>query len=234
MMLLSDEARLRPVLELSPGDLGRAEAPDTRRGPRESSGVYWRRCLVQTGLFDAKGVTDDSWLVYAEEMVAALSVRNLLTAHLVPLLAESAVSAEQIPALPGGFALVDGGKAVLTPGCCGDLGDLREWEAAAEHASSTPAPLWTGHPSLWVWREDARLYLREDQEDGYPATPKTVCILQSTLHGAVGSARQELDRFFARVLDILADVRELPDPVAVARALVGRPPAGGPLVTGPM
>ena len=225
LFALSDEARLRPVLELSPGDLGRAEAPETRRGPRESSGVYWQRCLVQTGLFDAKGVTEDSWLVYADDMVTALAVRNLVTAHLVPLLSESAVTADQIPPLPGGFALVCGGKAVLTPGCCGDLGDLREWEAAVEHASSSPAPVWTGHPSLWVWREEERLYLREDQEDGYPASPKTICIRQAALREAVVGAGRELDRFFARVLDILADVHELPDPVGLAHALVGRPRA---------
>lgn len=224
LFAVSDEARLRPVLELSPGDLGRAEAPETRRGPRESSGVYWQRCLVQTGLFDAKGVTEDSWLVYADDMVTALAVRNLVTAHLVPLLSESAVTADQIPPLPGGFALVCGGKAVLTPGCCGDLGDLREWEAAVEHASSSPAPVWTGHPSLWVWRDGERLFLREDQEEGYPQVPKTACILATALRGAIQLARRETDRFLDRVLHVLRGVPELEDPVGVANALVGRPP----------
>jgi hypothetical protein len=221
---LSDEARLRPVLEVSPGDLGRADAPPSRTGGPESSRAYWRECLAQAGLSDARGVSEDSWLLYADEIVAELAVRNLVTSHLLPILREGPLRVAQVPPLAGGFALVDGGEPVFTPGCCGDLGDLREWVTAAEHDVATPAPVWTGHPSLWVWRDGERLFLREDQEEGYPLAPKTACIRVAVLREAVQLARRETDRFLDRVLQVICDVRELEDPVGLANALVGRPP----------
>lgn len=218
---ISERARLRPVLEVSPGDLGRADA-DERAFDEESSGVYWRQCLAQAGLLDVHPVVDDAWLIYADEMTASLSVRNLVTAHLAPLLQEGRLSARHAPPLSGGFVLLDGDTVMLRPGCCGDLGDLREWEAAAAHRSRSPTPLWTGHPYLWVWFEDGRLYLREDQEDGYPDQPKTVSILPTTLAEALFHARKEVETLFGRVAGVLEGVSEVDDPAEMAHALVGR------------
>jgi hypothetical protein len=170
------------------------------------------------------GVSDDSWLLYADEVARELPIRNLVTAHVAPILREIPVRVDRIPPLAGGFALVTGDEPVLTPGCCGDLGDLREWESAAAHDRAVPAPVWTGHPSLWVWREGAWLFLREDQEDGYPAAPKTVCIHAAALEEAIDAARRDVGRLLDRVLRVLRDVPEVEDPVGVANALVGRPP----------
>lgn len=219
---LSDHVALRPVLELSPGDLGRVDEPDWVSS-EEDDEAYWHRCLAQAGLAGARPVCADSWLVYADDLVEPAPILSLLAAHLAePARSTKPRRVPSVPPLQGGFALLDRDEVVLIPRCCGDLGDLVEWNRATSKASAEPMEMWTGHPALSVWREGDYLYLREEQEDGYPPEPRTLRVRRDALAAAVRRARDDVDAFLQRLLRAL-DVGQGHDGHgAMGRALVGR------------
>src|SRR5689334_7296673 len=88
----SNRVSLRPVIELSPGDLGQNEDSD------------WRHGLALSGLGDASTVVPGSWLVYAYEIVEPRALRAVLNAHLGLPGSEGAATPLSPAALQGGFA----------------------------------------------------------------------------------------------------------------------------------
>ncbi|MEV0382055.1 hypothetical protein [Nonomuraea sp. NPDC050643] len=104
---------------------------------------------------------------------------------------------EYVGPLPGGHLLKADDRVLTAPGCCGDLGDLAGWRAAAEHTGTSPYSVWTGHPGVWVAADGDELRLG-GEDDGVPG-PEIARLPRTALAGAVRTAAAEV-RYFARPL----------------------------------
>ncbi|MFC5829625.1 hypothetical protein [Nonomuraea insulae] len=104
---------------------------------------------------------------------------------------------ESVGCLSGGFLLLTGGRTLVAPGCCSDLGDLENWRNAARHTGAAPYLVWVGHPWVHVAAAGDDLLLTGPTE-GDPG-PETARLSRRALARAVEVAAAEV-RYFARPL----------------------------------
>jgi hypothetical protein len=168
-------------------------------------------------------VRPGSWLVYADRLTDAEQLCTILRANLSG--DELPASLDEVPPLPGGYALLDDDSLLLLPNCCGDLGDIREWSDAATYRETEPRMVWIGHPWLSAWFEAGTLVVREEQEYHQPVDPKLLRIRPDALLAAATQAVVEVDDLLRRLVEQLRSgaVPGLDlDANAVGSVLVGR------------
>jgi hypothetical protein len=122
----------------------------------------------------------------------------------------------------GGLALFVDGELLITPSCCGDLGDLSAWEEAVT-TRPQEGTLWIGHPDLKVSFTERLVTLRETWET--PIEPDhlvEVTVPNDQLAVAVAAARAALTRFGVEMTPTVARVLGSPEPAAeIANLLIG-------------
>jgi len=128
------------------------------------------------------------------------------------------------PVLDGGLALLDSdGHLLVEPHCCGDLGDLRDWQEAARYTGTAWQMLWIGHPWLSVRFERGQLVISAPHESNDPVAKWAVD--PDDLERAVRVAAAELHRFSELVVPFLSSHGFQGNAHAMAETLVGLTPA---------
>ncbi|WP_437774916.1 hypothetical protein [Sorangium sp. So ce1097] len=214
----TDALRLVPVVELEPSRFGSAPCP--RRGPwtTEESERYWRACLRAGGMVGIDPIVPGSWFVATDALTSQDALIKVLQAHV----GDSVPADDEVGALSGGLALVDGAEVLLLPTCCGDLSDLESWRKAAHALAESPEMLWIGHPWLMAWYAAPMLHIREEREHGIPAQPRELVVKPEVLQRAVDLAARDLDVFSERAASALQHIPGVIDARAIAEILVGR------------
>ncbi|MGK3992336.1 hypothetical protein [Sorangium sp. So ce1024] len=214
----TDAVRLVPVVELEPSRFGSAPYPRQSPWTTEESERYWRTCLRAGGIVGIDPIAPGSWFVTIDALASRDALIKLLRAHL----GDSVPPDDEVGALGGGLALVDGAEVLLLPTCCGDLSDLENWRTAAHGLAESPEVLWIGHPWLMAWYAAPMLHIREEREQGIPAQPRELVVKPDVLQRAVDLAERDLDVFSERVASALQQFPGIVDARAIARILVGR------------
>lgn len=186
---------LIPVIEFDPFE-HRADRRSPDRGPEESPAewaAYWRDSLADAGI---TGLTPlpDTWVVPVDDVQSPELLAHVVKLHLGdsdlteffrslegPFDPVSAMNElgelifDGVTPLRGGVALVfdDGSErdACITPECCGDLSNWREWQNATR-AGAEWAKVWIGHPEARVRECDGRLRVQKVSESGEPVGPE--------------------------------------------------------------
>lgn len=203
---LSNNIVLRPVIELSPEDLGRPESSSSK----VVSGEEWLSCLDAAGISASREVVEGSWLVYAEDIVVARALRTVARAHLGSPDGPGLMSALSESALQGGFVLSDGDEVVLVPGCCGHLGHIASWRRAVQHRGSDRLRMQIGHPEVSVTYEGGLLCLHEKFDEEHQNKPKTLRVAPHALAAAVESASARVAELMTRLRGATRSQRRQP------------------------
>lgn len=224
--------RLFPVLEFDPFEY-RSDRPSpsqTIDAAPEEWARYWQDCLADAGISGLAPLTG-TWVVPVAEILEPSLLRMLVARHVcepdvTAFLAtlpgpfdpdsghneDGETIEEHVTPLRGGLVLsgVGAGHADrvgnpwITPECCGDLGNWREWRNAALVETESWQDLWIGHPSAKVCRVDGCLFVQKVHEDGHELGPP-VTIAPDELRVAVDVACQELERLCERLLPVLEE-----------------------------
>ncbi|APH43493.1 Uncharacterized protein A9P81_4066 [Leptospira interrogans serovar Copenhageni/Icterohaemorrhagiae] len=64
---------------------------------------------------------------------------------------------DQVGSLDGGIVIKSENSIIITPMCCGDIGNLREWEKILESQNNIWKQLWIGHP--WIFYRRANGFI---------------------------------------------------------------------------
>lgn len=208
--------RLQPVLELEPGSFGSAPSPpgpwDDEQGER-----YWNSCLAQSGLDNLNPVTPGDWHVALADVTTSSAIRTIALVHL----AEEFEPVEEIPAHCGGFAVIQDTEYLLLPRCCGNLGDLENWQAAIVYREQTPQMLWIGHPWLSIRYADGQIHIREKQEYESPSEPREFVVSPLTLQHAVAEAEREVRLLLPKWTEVVAAIVGVRSPELTASRILG-------------
>jgi hypothetical protein len=98
--------------------------------------------------------------------------------------------------LRGGYVLEVSDTVRIKPECCGDLGAIKEWDAASDWTNAKEMTLWIGHPWLEVSSIDDRyLKIRRTAEYGEPEEPVIITVNRTELKAAIIDAKKQLDNF---------------------------------------
>ncbi|RMI46293.1 hypothetical protein EBO15_06910 [Actinomadura harenae] len=168
---------------------------------RRPGGSVALRMVLETGIVEFTGADE-----LDDDALAAYIRAHLDDADVLPRLrggqgqASCADVLDEIPAFSAGFALDLDGGPLMMPGCCSDLGVLRDWREAAGHRSAAPAMLWNGHPWLLVAAEpDDLLSLSGPTESSRGPAEPLLTVPRAALRRAVDTAAADRVRFAERV-----------------------------------
>ena len=116
--------------------------------------------------------------------------------------AEGELLSDGIPPLRGGIALEaadeHGLVGRITPECCGDLSNWREWLNATRATEERWMRVWIGHPEALVRAVGQRLTVQKVLESGEP-TGRELWVETAELREAVDRARRTLAELVARL-----------------------------------
>ena len=87
--------------------------------------TYWLKCISDSGLGNLKPVRNGSYLV-AIDTIAIEELSIILNKALSDIDLED--YEEQVGKLCGGVVIKINNNPIIEPSCCGDLGNLSEWE----------------------------------------------------------------------------------------------------------
>ncbi|MCD9014467.1 hypothetical protein [Parachryseolinea silvisoli] len=141
------------TIEISPYAFSR-EAYDFPNGSSlelpEEWNQFWKKCISDKNLGHLESIRKGSYLV---------DIRTLRDDDLVEILKNELKEVElldfeeQVGKINGGIVLMDNNEIYIEPTCCGDIGNMKEWEKISQHASNQWNELWIGHP--WIfYRKD--------------------------------------------------------------------------------
>lgn len=207
---------LVPVVELEPGRFGKAEGPP---GPwsDEQCAQYWTDCLAQADLDHLVPVHPRSWLVALDDLLERRVLRRILRPYLDDL--DDMVDGVGC-AFSGGFALYDGAEPLLLPQCCGDLGNLSEWQAVSGLRGRSSARVWIGHPELVATYVAPRLELRQTSESDDDVNATIVSVDPYALSSEVERVRARLQNLVSYLAASLPPA-DFPNAEACAAGMLG-------------
>ena len=218
--------RLTPVLEFDPYE-HRLDRPAPSVSIEDSPEVwerFWRDSLADAGIADLSPLPG-TWVVAVRDVQSAKVLEHVVCLHVGepslvaffetlegPFDPVSAMNEfgdlafDGITPLRGGIALdVSGateGSGRITPECCGDLSNWRDWQNAVRATAEQWLGVWIGHPEARVRRLDADLIVQKVLESGEP-TGSLIRVAPEALEGAVETARAELRALEERLRPIL-------------------------------
>ncbi|NLR64335.1 hypothetical protein HGH92_08460 [Chitinophaga varians] len=136
------------TIEINPFDFCRQEYDYSGSNPKDLDERYqfWKKCISDSGLGRLEAISKDSYLVDIQT-INDDELAVILTAELKEV--DLSHAEEQVGTICGGPALHNNDGIYITPSCCGDIGNIREWESISEKASHVWHQLWIGHP--WVY-----------------------------------------------------------------------------------
>ncbi len=214
-------ATLIPVLEFDP-----FEYRSDRRSPERSIedapdewAHFWRDSLADRGVTGLAPL-DGTWVVPVEDVDSAELLEHVLVLHfgedsLVeyfrtlagPFDPASAMNAEGelifdgVTPLRGGIALANE-VGRITPECCGDLSNWREWQNATRATSEQWLKIWLGHPEARVRARGDELVVQKLLETGDP-TGDMIPVDARELIAATERVRGELRVLEKRLCPVL-------------------------------
>ncbi|MDV7698992.1 hypothetical protein N6B72_18895 [Chryseobacterium soli] len=64
---------------------------------------------------------------------------------------------DQIMPFDGGIVLKENDKILIKPTCCGDIGNIKEWQRILENESKEWSDLWIGHPFVFYKKDNGKI-----------------------------------------------------------------------------
>ncbi|WP_434390485.1 hypothetical protein [Melittangium boletus] len=201
---LSHALRLVPVVEFAASSYARethASPEGSAQEMPEAWRRYWTRSLADSGLEGLEPIAPASPLVPLSRLTEPHVLRALLGVHLALLSGEEDETPDGLLPLSGGQALLDGGRVLLVPGCCADLGNLGSWEATARRECDT---FWMGHPLVSARWESPWVRLQDEAStEGGPA--REWRLAPPAILRAAREARTEQEAFALRLEPLVAE-----------------------------
>jgi hypothetical protein len=146
--------RLINTIEIIPYDFSKNEYtyPGTTSAADPTAwNEFWLKSISDSGLADLEAIRAGSYLVD----LTTISFENLSTI-VKKKLAEIDLDdfESQASKIEGGVAVKFEGKIIIEPSCCGDLGNLSEWEKIFDSLHDGWQQIWIGHPWIFYKRGD--------------------------------------------------------------------------------
>lgn len=111
---------------------------------------------------------------------------------------------EQIGPFMGGIAIATDHEVHITPMCCGDIGDISDWEAIPEAEPGKWVMLWIGHPWIYYRTSEHNIdfsnYCEQTPADD---APPFITISRADFQREIAKVRVEQDHFKDRVQQAL-------------------------------
>lgn len=115
---------------------------------------FWLKCISDKGLDSLKAIKKGSYLVDIET-IGDQELEIILRKELMEI--DLANAEDEVGRLSGGIVVREHEQFLIEPTCCGDLGNLKEWERIFENESTDWTLLWIGHSWIFYKRKNRKI-----------------------------------------------------------------------------
>lgn len=137
------------TIEINPYDFANSEYEYPNGSLKELPdewNKFWKKCLSDKNLENLNPIRKGSYLVDISSIKNS-ELKEILKSKLKKI--EFNKLEEQVGRIYGGIVIKTENKYPIEPTCCGDIGNLYEWEEIFKNGSKDWKQLWIGHP--WVF-----------------------------------------------------------------------------------
>jgi hypothetical protein len=202
--------KLINTLEINPYDYSKNEyqlpSSTSASAPSEWNN-FWLKCISDSNLGGLKSIYPDSYLVDIET-INSEQLSEILKKELNKIdLDEFEYQIEQ---LCGGVAIEVDDNIIITPSCCGDLGNLSGWEDIFSSEVGTWQKLWIGHPWIFYKRIGGMVEISEYSDsnlEDFKDIKAIYTLLENELFEEVKRIRRLQNDFTDKIRAILSNMK---------------------------
>lgn len=191
------------------------------KGTSKEWNNLWLKCLSDKNITALNTIQKGSFLV---------DIDNINDANLEIIINkvledkdDSEELEEQIGKLNGGIAIKNDNCFVIMPTCCGDIGNIIEWESIFDNNSNNWSQLWIGHPWIFYKRRNGIIEFSDYTDLNIEELKeiKTVfSISEIILKSQLSILRKQLYNFDDKVRMVLERL-EIPNAKIISNLLTG-------------
>lgn len=152
--------KLINVIEIYPLKYSKEESelPDSSDFP--DSEIWYKEWVksVSRLSFNFSPIDEGSYL-FDIEVIGDEDLEIILEANLKEINPEEIE--DMLTAFDGGIALMEDGRAMVLPTCCGDIGNIKEWKRILEDQTEEWNDLWIGHPWIFYKKVNGKVQLSD-------------------------------------------------------------------------
>lgn len=198
--------KLINTIEINPFDYRNAEyeSPNVSLSEfPEQWNEFWKRCLSDKNLGNLCAIRKGSWLVDIET-INDNELEEILRNELNKIGLED--FRDRVSIICGGIVVEEGDDLLIEPTCCGDIGNIVEWEGIFESESNDWTQLWIGHPWLFYRKENGYVefsdYTDLNLED-FKDIKSKFQFLEEALKKELENIRNGHNKFESRIRSVL-------------------------------
>lgn len=170
---------------------------------------FWKRCISDKNLGRLEAIRKGGYLVdmttiNEEELVEIL--KNELEE------VELSDFEEQVGLICGGIVLRENDTIYMEPTCCGDIGNIQEWESIFGKEVNTWHELWVGHPWVYYRRNNGVIEFSHYTEENLEELKD----IQILVNVAELELQTEVKKVRAQQNDFERSIRKVLDKMGVA------------------
>lgn len=113
----------------------------------------WEEAVSKLNL-DFHAIQKDSYLVDIEA-IDDENLQIILEINLQEIDCEK--FEDEMVAFDGGIVLKDDSQVLITPTCCGNIGNINEWQRILDNKTSDWSEMWIGHPWIFYRKENGKV-----------------------------------------------------------------------------
>lgn len=186
--------KLLNTIEISPYDYANSEYEHPKGSVLELSeewNKFWKRCISDKNLGKLNAIRKGSYLVDIET-ISDNELEEIVKNKLKEVDLED--YEEQVSKMDGGIVICENNTFLIEPTCCGDIGNIKEWEHIFDDKSSDWFQLWIGHPWVFYKRENDKIEFSDYTESNL----KNSKDIRSKFHFLAEELKKELERIRAQ------------------------------------
>lgn len=177
------------TIEISPYDYANSEYESPNGSSIELPDEwdkFWKKCLADKNLENLNSIRKGSYLVEVNS-IKNPELKEIIRSELKEVDLDD--FEEQVGRICGGIAIKIGNEFPIEPTCCGDIGNLYEWEEIFEKANKGWKQLWIGHP--WIFYRKANNEI--EFSDYYEANIDEIKNIRSILKISIDDLKNKLE-----------------------------------------
>lgn len=211
------------TIEISPYDFANSEYEYPNGSSAELPDEwdkFWKRCLADKNLENLNSIRKGSYLVDINSIKKS-ELKEILKSELKEI--ELDDFEEQVGRICGGIVIKIKNKFPIEPTCCGDIGNLYEWEEIFENSDTNWKQLWIGHP--WIFYRKANNEI--EFSDYYEANIDEIKNIRSILKISIDDLKNKLEIAkneqisFERKIQIILEEMGIKNSNRIAKLMTG-------------
>lgn len=203
--------KLLNTIEISPYDYSNVEYEYPNSSSSELSqewDKFWKRCISDKNLQGLSAIRKGSYLVDIET-INDNELEEIIRNELKEV--DLRYYEEQVSQICGGIVICENNISLIEPTCCGDIGNIKEWENIFEDKQGDWFQLWIGHPWVFYKKENGNVEFSDYTESNL----KDFIEIRCKFHFSEVELKKEIEKIRTQQNQFELRIRKILDKIGI-------------------